>query len=104
MKLAASRLTSHSQGPTSVSSKSFRSKTRRRSGLAYTPKLARWASPQSWTVMLVLGVGARSPAITAAEPRRKAKGEASMRPMRIGTSSGMRPSFEAAIVARGSRP
>ena len=36
--LAARRLTSHSQGPGSVSSKSFRSNTSRRSGDANTPK------------------------------------------------------------------
>ena len=41
-----SRLMSHSQGPGSVSSKSFTSKTRSRSGEAYPPKLRRWASPQ----------------------------------------------------------
>ena len=48
-KLAASRFTSHSNGPGSVSSKSLRSKTRVRSGEANPPKLARWASPQSCT-------------------------------------------------------
>ena len=48
-KLAARRLTSHSQGPGRVSSKSLTSKTRRRSGAAKTPKFERWASPQSWT-------------------------------------------------------
>ena len=37
--LAASRLTSHSQGPGSVSSKSLASNTRRRSGEANRPKL-----------------------------------------------------------------
>ena len=47
-KLAASRLTSHSNGPGRVSSKSLRSKTKRRSGEANTPKLHRCASPQSW--------------------------------------------------------
>src|SRR6266568_2945379 len=49
--LAASRLTSHSQGPLSVSSKSFTSKTCLRSGEAKTPKLLRCASPQrcAWT-------------------------------------------------------
>ena len=48
-KLAASRLTSHSQARAGVSSKSLRSKTRRRSGAAKTPKLERWASPQACT-------------------------------------------------------
>ena len=46
-KLAARRLTSHSQGPGRVSSKSLTSNTRRRSGAAKTPKFERWASPQS---------------------------------------------------------
>ena len=36
-------------------------------------------SPQAATCMPVTGVRDRSLAITAAEPRRKAKGEASMR-------------------------
>ena len=48
-KLAARRLTSHSQGPGRVSSKSLTSNTRRRSGAAKTPKFERWASPHSWT-------------------------------------------------------
>ncbi len=47
-KLATSRLTSHSNGPGSVSSKSLRLKTSLRSGAAKPPKLERWASPQSW--------------------------------------------------------
>ena len=48
--LAARRLTSHSQGPGRVSSKSLTSNTSRRSGEAKTPKLDRCASPQHWTV------------------------------------------------------
>ena len=48
-KLAARRLTSHSQGPGRVSSKSLTSNTRLRSGAAKTPKFERWASPQSCT-------------------------------------------------------
>ena len=67
--LAASRLTSHSQGPGSVSSKSLASKTMRRSGDANRPKLARCASPLACTMMSVLGVVARSYAITAGVPR-----------------------------------
>ena len=46
-KLVTSRLTSHSKGPGSVSSKSFRSKTSDRSAVAKPPKFARWASPAS---------------------------------------------------------
>ena len=64
-KLVASRLTSHSQGAGRVSSKSLRSKTRLRSGVANSPKLSRWASPQACTVIPVTGVVARSWAITA---------------------------------------
>jgi hypothetical protein len=68
-KLVASRLTSHSQGPGSVSSKSLRPKDRFRSGVANSPKLSRWASPQACTVIPVTGVVARSWAITAGAPR-----------------------------------
>ena len=48
-KLATSRLTSHSNGPGSVSSKSLMLKIRRRSGAPKTPKFDRWASPHSCT-------------------------------------------------------
>ena len=48
VKLAAMRLTSYSNGPGRVSSKSLRSNNRVRSGEAKTPKLDRWASPHSW--------------------------------------------------------
>jgi hypothetical protein len=58
----------------------LRSKSRARSGEAYAPKFRRWASPHSWARMTLLGVLARSLAITIAEPRMKAKGEAIMRP------------------------
>ena len=67
--LAASRLTSHSQGPGSVSSKSLASKTSVRSGDANSPKLDRWASPLAWTRMSDRGVAARSNAMTAGVPR-----------------------------------
>jgi len=46
-KLAASRFTSHSQGPGAVSSKSLMSKTSSRSGEPNTPKFERCASPHS---------------------------------------------------------
>jgi hypothetical protein len=62
-KLAASRLTSHSNGPGSVSSKSLMPKTSLRSGAAQMPKLARCASPQSWACSPVRGPAARSAAI-----------------------------------------
>ena len=63
-KLATSRLTSHSNGPGSVSSKSLTLKTSRRSGAAKTPKFERWASPQSCTCRPVRGVAARSAAMS----------------------------------------
>ncbi len=68
-KPAASRLTSHSNGPGSVSSKSLMSKTRRRSGEASSRKFSGWASPQSCTSSPVLGRGRRSAAMSAAAPR-----------------------------------
>ena len=48
--LTARRLTSHSHGPGSVSSKSLMSNTSWRSGEAKTPKFERCASPQHCTV------------------------------------------------------
>ena len=50
-KLAARRLTSHSHGAGSVSSRSLMEKMTLRSGVAKPPKLHRWASPQHWTRM-----------------------------------------------------
>ena len=54
-KLAARRLTSHSHGAGSVSSKSLMSKTRLRSGVAKMPKFSRWQSPHACTCRPVLG-------------------------------------------------
>ena len=68
-KLADSRLTSHSHGPGSVSSKSLMSNISRRSGEASSRKFNRWASPQSWVLMPERGVSARSAAMMAAAPR-----------------------------------
>ena len=69
-KLAASRFTSHSNGPGSVSSKSLRLKTILRSGAAKPPKFDRWASPQSWVCSPVRGpLAERSDAIRYAAPR-----------------------------------
>ena len=68
------------EGAGSVSSKSFRSKTRLRSGVAKIPKFERWQSPQASTSIPLLGDEPRSAAITAADPRRNANGEAAMRP------------------------
>ena len=67
--LAARRLTSHSHGPGSVSSKSLTSNTSRRSGEANTPKFDRCASPQHCTVSPERGVAARSLAMISAAPR-----------------------------------
>ena len=53
--LAASRFTSQSNDAGSVSSKSFTSKTSRRSGAANMPKFTRCASPQHCTRMSVVG-------------------------------------------------
>ena len=50
---ASNRLTSHSNGPGSVSSKSRRSKERLRSGVRQSPKFSTCASPHIWTVMPV---------------------------------------------------
>ena len=68
-KLAARRLTSHSNGAGSVSSKSLRSNTTSRSGAAKTPKFDRCASPQHCTRNPVVGVADRSQAMIAAVPR-----------------------------------
>ncbi len=67
--LAANRLTSHSHGPGSVSSKSLTSNTSRRSGEANTPKFDRCASPQHCTVSPDRGVALRSLAMIIAAPR-----------------------------------
>ena len=48
------------------------------------------------------GVPARSAAMMAAPPRKNANGEAAMRPCRTGTSSAIRPSFNASITRTGS--
>ena len=68
-KDATSRLTSHSQGAGSVSSKSLMSKMTFLSGVAKPPKFIRWQSPHSWTLCPVVGVFARSAAMTPAAPR-----------------------------------
>ena len=86
--LAARRLTSHSHGAGSVSSKSLMSNSSRRSGLAKPPKFAAWQSPHACTRIPVAGVLDKSHAITAAEPRKNANGDCRIRPYRIGKSSG----------------
>ena len=69
VKLAAIRFTSYSNGPGSVSSKSFRSNSRTRSGEANAPKFDRCASPHSWASSPATGVSARSAAMILAAPR-----------------------------------
>lgn len=68
-KLADRRLTSHSQGPGRVSSKSLMSNISSRSGEASSRKFSRCASPHSWAVMPESGLPARSEAMIAAAPR-----------------------------------
>ncbi len=68
VKLAAIRFTSYSNGPGSVSSKSFRSNSSLRSGEANAPKFDRCASPHSWT-QPGRGRVLRSAAMILAAPR-----------------------------------
>ena len=44
-------------------------KNSRRSGVAKPPKFIRWASPHAWTWISVVGMPARSAAMTPADPR-----------------------------------
>ena len=67
--LATRRFRSHSHGASAVSSKSFTSNSRCRSGEPKSPKFDRCASPQAWTSKPLLGVPARSSAIVRAAPR-----------------------------------
>ena len=102
--LAARRLTSHSQGPNWHSSKSLMAKTSLRSAEANTPKLDTCMSPQSSTCRPVCGVDARSAAMTAADPRRNANGDCSMRAWRTGTSCGIRVLACSRRIRKGSTP
>ena len=78
------------------------SKTRERSGASKTPKLERWASPQSCTFNPEFGLAARSAAMIAAPPRKNGNAEATIRPWRIGTSSGTRVASWRSSVFTGS--
>jgi hypothetical protein len=69
MKLAAIRLTSYSNGPGRISSKSLTSNSSRRSGEANAPKFDRCASPHSCTFRPAVGVPSRSAAMILAAPR-----------------------------------
>ena len=101
--LAASRFTSHSNGPGQVSSKSFRSNTSDLSGLAKMPKFNRCASPHSCTSIPDVGVVARSRPICSAEPRKKAKGDSIIRRLRTGTRSWRRFLLTSSTTSTGSR-
>jgi len=59
-------------------------------------------SPHAWTVRPDVGVPKRSAAITAAEPRRNANGDSSIRAWRTGTSCGSRVAFCACRMLTGS--
>ena len=103
-KLAASRLRSAVKSTSgSVSSKSLMSNSALPSGERKAPKFIKWQSPQACTFMPGLGWRARSMAMTAAAPRRKAKGDCDMRFRRIGTSAGSRPLLVSSKMAMGSR-
>ena len=75
MMLAASRFTSHSQGPRWVSSKSLMSSTISEPGVAKKPKFLTWASPHIWTSIFVCGEWPRSAAMISTDPRKKANGD-----------------------------
>src|SRR3954451_24014985 len=89
-RLAANRLTSHSNGPGSVSSKSRNANASCRSGVAHNPKFRTCASPHIWTSRPVWEHPARSAAMTAAAPRKYVHGDAVIRPYRSGSRSGTR--------------
>ena len=94
---------SHSNGAGSVSSKSLISKTGKPSGEAKVPKFAIWQSPPAWTHSPVIGVSARSVAMTAVAPRKKAKGEARMRSYRMGSRLAIRCRPDSTRISTGSR-
>jgi hypothetical protein len=78
--LAANRLRSTVKSmPGRVSSKSFMSKRMLSSGVANAPKFIKWQSPQACTTTPGDGWCFRSSPITAAAPRKNAKGLASIR-------------------------
>ena len=103
-KLAASRLRSAVKSTSgSVSSKSLMSNSALPSGDKKAPKFIKWQSPHACVFMPGLGCLARSNAIRAAAPRRKANGDCDMRSRRIGTSAGSRPLLVSSKMAMGSR-
>ena len=90
------------EGPGSVSSKSLTLKTSRRSGAVNPPKFERCASPQSCADR---PVPARRQVAghQGAAPRKNVNGDTSIRPCRIGTSSGTRVAPWSSSIATGSR-
>src|SRR5471032_2809564 len=103
MKLAASRLISHSHGPSATSSKSFRSNTSWRSGVANPPKFIRCASPQMGITKPVFDILPRSLACRIALPLKNVKGDAIIRPYLSGTSRSTRPLLFCSSSSIGSR-
>ena len=89
-RLAASRLTSHSNGPGWVSSKSLMSKTSRRSGEAKTPKLLMCASPHSCTFRPESASGPGRQPSSAPRRGRTRTARPTIRPYRMGTRSATR--------------
>jgi len=85
-----------------ASSKSFKSKTTSRCGVPYIPKLLTCASPSITTGIPLIGNVERSAAMTHADPRRKANGEAAMRPIRRGTNCACLPLLLSASSFKGS--
>jgi hypothetical protein len=78
------------------------SKTMLRSGVANPPKFSRCASPQACTITPELGLCAKSAAMIAADPRKKAKGDCTIRPKRMGMSCGNLPLFDSIRSSTGS--
>jgi Na+/H+-dicarboxylate symporter len=78
MTLAARRLTSHSKGPGSVSSKSLRSKSSSWSGAQYHLTLPKWASPRSSTAKSPGGFRRDQPHPLGQPGQRQAPAQAAM--------------------------
>ena len=89
--------------PGSVSSKSLTSNRILSSGVTNAPKFMRWLSPPACTGNPTIGWPARSVAITAAAPRKKANGLTVIRLYRSGTSSGTRSGSLSARIATALR-
>ncbi len=103
MKLAASRLRSHSQGPSATSSKSFRSNTSWRSGVANPPNAIRCASPHMGMTKPVFDILLRSFACRIALPLKNENGDCIIRTYLSGISRSMRPRLFCSSSSIGSR-